>query len=48
MQYARRQLTWFRGVSDVKWLSAEPGRSDESLAEEILALVEKQEKVEKN
>ncbi len=47
-QYARRQLTWFRGVPDVKWLSAGPGRSDESLAEEILALVKKQGKVEKN
>jgi tRNA dimethylallyltransferase len=47
-QYARRQLTWFRGVSEVRWLSAGPGRSDESLAEEIIALVEKQDETEKN
>jgi tRNA dimethylallyltransferase len=47
-QYARRQLTWFRGVPDVKWLSTEAGRSDESLAEEVLALVDKLGKVAKN
>lgn len=35
-QYARRQLTWFRAVPEVCWIEAGGGRTEASLAEEIL------------
>jgi tRNA dimethylallyltransferase len=39
-QYARRQMTWFRGMEDIVWIDAEPGSSDEDLAGEILSLLD--------
>ena len=39
-QYARRQITWFRGVEDIVWIDAEPDSSDEDLAGEILSLLD--------
>ena len=39
-QYARRQMTWFRGVRDIVWIDAEPRAKDEDLADEILSLLD--------
>jgi tRNA dimethylallyltransferase len=36
-QYARRQMTWFRGVKDIVWIDAQPGSNEEDLAGEILS-----------
>jgi tRNA dimethylallyltransferase len=43
-QYARRQMTWFRGVENIVWIDAEPGSSDEDLAGEILSLLDTRRK----
>jgi tRNA dimethylallyltransferase len=37
-QYARRQMTWFRGVDGIRWLDASPSDNAEELAEKALAL----------
>ncbi|HUW61271.1 MAG TPA: tRNA (adenosine(37)-N6)-dimethylallyltransferase MiaA [Candidatus Bathyarchaeia archaeon] len=40
-RYAKRQLTWFRGDSRIEWLKAGGGKSTETLAGEVLGLLEK-------
>ncbi|GAX61414.1 tRNA delta(2)-isopentenylpyrophosphate transferase [Candidatus Scalindua japonica] len=37
-RFAKRQMTWFRGFSDVQWLEAEEHEGPESIAKEIIAL----------
>lgn len=39
-QYARRQMTWFRGVEDIKWVDAAPDDDPAELAGKVLALFE--------
>ncbi|HQU45617.1 MAG TPA: tRNA (adenosine(37)-N6)-dimethylallyltransferase MiaA [Pirellulales bacterium] len=34
-QFAKRQLTWFRSLSECRWVKAEPGVTGTSLADEI-------------
>ncbi len=35
-QFAKRQMTWFRGERDVEWIDASHGRTCESIADEVL------------
>lgn len=42
-QYARRQMTWFRGLSGVVWIHAGRETSDDDLASEVLELFENTE-----
>ena len=37
-QLAKRQMTWFRGQADVKWVDVREGESVERLAEQVLQL----------
>jgi len=39
-QYARRQMTWFRGVDGIVWIDAAPGADDGALAGEVLSLLD--------
>lgn len=39
-QYARRQMTWFRGVDRLIWIDAAPGAEEEHLAAEVLSLLD--------
>ena len=39
-QYAKRQMTWFRGLRDVLWLDAGPDDPVEALAERALSLLD--------
>jgi tRNA dimethylallyltransferase len=41
-QYARRQMTWFRGVDGLIWVPAEPRSGDGETAEQILAILREQ------
>lgn len=43
-QYARRQLTWFRAQPGIRWLEAPEGRTEASLAEELLGFLRQAER----
>ena len=38
-RFAKRQMTWFRGFSDVQWLEAEEHEGPESISDEIITLL---------
>jgi tRNA dimethylallyltransferase len=42
-RFAKRQMTWFRGFPDVKWLEAEEHEGPESISEGIITLLKSED-----
>ena len=47
-QFAKRQITWYKRMPYIQWISITPNRSEESIYEEAMELVQASLKIELN